>query len=420
MTSFEKDVISHKKIIHVYSFIGGKKNIMKKVLHPAFYIFKSVFLIFIFSHFHISTFAQDSSHIRVSLLTCTPGEELYSTFGHTGIRVTDSSSVTDNVFNYGTFNFGDPGFYSKFIRGKLLYYLSVVNFQDFKNEYEEENRGITEQVLNLDASEKINLMEALNENAKDENKFYKYDFFLDNCTTRTRDVLVKYHRAHAGFKPVMPQGTRYRQAIHQYLEKNEKYWSKLGIDILLGVPSDAVMTIGQSQFLPDNLMKSFDSSNQDHQLVLSSTNLYPVNQDKDKGSFLTPMVVFSFLLLVIVLLSFSSDKRAKIFLQGFDGIFFFVTGAFGILLIFMWIGSDHSMTKGNYNLLWAWPVNVIAAFFVNNKRKWAQRYFGFTMAALILVLLSWFFLPQQMNNALIPIVLLLIFRSAGKYLFPVS
>ena len=410
---------------------------MKKTLYPLtafvfsllkfsnFQIFKFVFsfqkillrlfFISILAHQQISTFAQDSSHIRISLLTCTPGEELYSTFGHTAIRVTDSNSVTDNVFNYGTFNFDGPGFYTKFIRGKLLYYLSVENFQDFKYAYQAGNRGITEQVLNLDAVEKIALMEALHENAKDQNKFYKYDFTFDNCTTRPRDMLVKYKKDHPGFKTILPQGTRFRQAIHQYLDKNEKHWSKLGIDVLLGAPTDAVMTTTQSQFLPDNLMKSLDSSNQNHQLVISSTNLYPINQEKNKGYFLTPMIVFSLLLIVIVSLSFSTNTRTKIFLQGFDGIFFFVTGLLGIVLIFMWTGTDHSMTKNNYNLLWAWPTNTIMAFFVNSKTKWARKYFGLSTAALIIVLLSWFFLPQQMNNALIPIVLLLAFRSADKY-----
>lgn len=411
---------------------------MKKTFHPLTY---PAFAIFKFSHFHIftfnkivlrllfisilahqqiSTFAQDSSHIKISLLTCTPGEELYSTFGHTAIRVTDSISLTDYVFNYGTFNFEDPGFYTKFIRGKLLYYLSVENFQDFKYAYQAENRGITEQVLNMNAAEKIAMMEALYENAKEKNKFYQYDFFFDNCTTRPRNILVKFKKNHTAFKPVMPEGTRFRQAIHQYLDKNGKYWSKLGIDLLLGAPTDAVMTTLQSQFLPDNLMKSLDSSNQNHQWVLSSTNLYPVSQVKAAGAFLTPMFVFSLLLVIIVILSFSPSRQAQIFLRGFDGIFFFLTGALGILLIFMWVGTDHSMTKNNYNLLWAWPFNMIAAFFVNSKKEWVRKYFGFSTAALIIVLLSWFFLPQQMNSALNPVVMLLTFRSSRKYLTPQS
>ena len=150
-----------------------------------------LFLFFFFAYLPAGIFAQDSSHLRISLLTCTPGEELYSTFGHSAFRVIDSSSVTDYVFNYGTFNFDDEGFYLKFIRGKLNYYLSAENFQDFKYDYQLSNRGITEQVLNLTASEKIALQQALLKNIREENKFYKYDFFFDNCTTRPRDLIVQ-------------------------------------------------------------------------------------------------------------------------------------------------------------------------------------------------------------------------------------
>lgn len=403
----------------------AKINFMKIRLHPpketAFPIFpftkvlRQLFFIFIFSYSHISSSAQDSSHIRISLLTCTPGEELYSTFGHTAIRVTDSSSVTDYVFNYGTFNFEEPGFYTKFIRGKLWYYLSVENFEDFKYAYQADNRGITEQLLNMTAFEKIALMKALYENVKEQNKFYKYDFFFDNCTTRPRDMLVKYIKKPPVFRPVMPEGTRFRQAIHQYLDKNEKYWSKLGIDLLLGAPTDAIMTTENAQFLPDNLMKSLDSCNQTPLLVASTTNLYSITTQKSNGSFITPVVVFASLLVLIVLLSFSNNQWTKMFLQGFDGIFFFLTGALGIVLIFMWTGTDHSMTKNNYNLFWAWPTNILAAFFVNSHKKWVTAYFGLNLAGLIIVLASWFFLPQQLNNSLILIVLLMTYRSGLKY-----
>ncbi len=132
-----------------------KKNIRK--------IFCTAFFIVHFSLFIVhSAFAQDSSHLRISLLTCTPGEELYSTFGHSAFRIVDSSSVTDVVYNYGTFNFDDEGFYIKFTRGKLLYYVSAENFADFRYAYETTNRGITEQVLNLTAAEKTAVQQFLN------------------------------------------------------------------------------------------------------------------------------------------------------------------------------------------------------------------------------------------------------------------
>ncbi|HQW83649.1 MAG TPA: DUF4105 domain-containing protein [Ferruginibacter sp.] len=361
-----------------------------------------------------AAFAQDSSRLRISLLTCTPGDELYSTFGHSAFRVIDSNSVTDIVYNYGTFNFDDDGFYLKFVRGKLLYYVSTEYFSDFKDLYQSTNRGITEQALNLSGQEKINIRNFLNENLKEENKFYKYDFFFDNCTTRLRDILKKQHDSTFTQTLVMPAGSRFRQAIHQYLNMNQKYWSKLGIDILLGAPCDAVMTNEQMDFLPDNLMKSLDSSK--HHDILSSQKLYnlPITEN-NKISF-TPFIVFTLLLIFIILISLTKNKFAQAFLQGFDGLLFFITGVLGCILIFMWTGTDHQMCKNNFNLIWAWPTHIIIAFFVSSKKEWVKKYFKFTTVALMAVLISWFFLPQQMNNGLLPVVLLLIYRSAKKSL----
>lgn len=372
-----------------------------------------LFFICIFAQSHY-LFAQDSSRLRISLLTCTPGDELYSTFGHSAFRVIDSNSVTDIVYNYGTFNFDDDGFYLKFVRGKLLYYVSTEYFSDFKDLYQSTNRGITEQVLNLSGEEKINIRHFLNENLKDQNKFYKYDFFFDNCTTRLRDILKKQHDSVFAQTLVMPAGSRFRQAIHQYLNMNYKDWSKLGIDILLGAPCDAVMTTEQMQFLPDNLMKSLDSSK--HPDVLSSQKLYNISADENNKSIFTPFVVFSLLLIFIIIISLTKNKFAQAFLQGFDGLFFFITGVLGIILIFMWAGTDHQMCKNNFNLIWAWPTHTIMAFFVNSKIEWVKKYFKFTAVALMAVLLSWFFLPQQMNNGLLPVVLLLIYLSVKKSL----
>lgn len=363
----------------------------------------------------IKSAAQDSSHIRISLLTCTPGDELYATFGHSALRVIDSSSVSDIVFNYGTFNFDDPGFYLKFIRGKLLYYVSTEGFEDFKAAYQTTDRGISEQVLNLNATEKLAIEHFIYQNVKEENKFYQYDFFLDNCTTRLRDIIVQHKINYPPLNAVTPNHFRFRQAIHQYLDKNGKDWSKLGIDLLLGAPTDAVMSIPQTQFLPDILMKTLDSSNTNHLLVVSNQQLYPFAPDNNKHSLFTPMVVFSLLLIGIVLLSLSTHKKAIAFINGFDGLLFFVTGAFGILFILMWSCTDHSMVKNNFNLVWAWPIHVVIAFFVTSKKHWVKNYFGVTIVGLLLALASWFFLPQQMNNALLPLVLLLIFRSTRRY-----
>jgi Domain of unknown function (DUF4105) len=364
------------------------------------------------SCFHLPSSAQDSSHIRISLLTCTPGDELYSTFGHSAIRIVDSSNTSDIVYNYGTFNFEDEGFYIKFARGKLLYYVSAEYFSNFAYDYQTAGRGITEQVLHLTAAEKMSVLNFLNNNIKEENRYYKYDFFFDNCTTRLRDIIKKNHDSAFTIKPVMPLGTTFRNAIYQYLDKNEKEWSKLSIDLLLGRPCDAVMTAEQMQFLPDNLMISLDSAS--NPMILSHQDLYPVNTLSSTNTLFTPLHTFILLLVLIAALGFAKNKFAKTVLEGFDGLLFFVTGALGIILILMWTATDHSMTKQNFNLLWALPTHAVAAFFVNSKKAWVKKYFAFTAFAMVAVLLAWFFLPQHLNTSLIPIVLLLIYRSAAK------
>jgi uncharacterized membrane-anchored protein len=122
------------------------------------------------------------------------------------------------------------------------------------------------------------------------------------------------------------------------------------------------------------------------------------------------------LLITVIALGFSKNKIVQASLKGFDGLLFFLTGTLGIILILMHTATDHSMTKDNFNLLWAWPTHAIAAFFIYSKKTWVKKYFAFTAIVLVLVLLAWFFLPQQLNTALIPLVLLIIYRSAKKAL----
>ena len=371
-------------------------------------------LVFITLFFSSQSFSQaDSCHLRVSLLTCTPGEELYSTFGHSAVRVTDSVSHDDIVYNYGTFNFDEPGFYTKFIRGKLLYYLSTEDFDSFKNDYLQENRGITEQVLNLTCSEKYNMLQMLQANLMAENRFYKYDFLFDNCTTRLRDLVEKVADTSIHFGNVLHSKKTFRDLIYEYLDYNDKQWSKLGIDILLGSPTDAVMKPEQVMFLPDYLMKTFDSTTIDSRpLVSEKRQLFELNLSPATINYFThPLFIFTGIFLLIVLLSFLKNIFIKRLLIAFDGFMFFITGLLGILLIFMWFGTDHLMCKDNFNLLWAWPTNALAAFYIHSKKRPATKYFMIYAVFNLVLFACWFFLPQHLNPALMPLIAILIFRS---------
>jgi len=369
-------------------------------------------MLFIFNF--TKTFAQqDSCNLQISLLTVMPGEELYSTFGHSALRVTDTVTHQDIVYNYGTFNFDDPDFYTKFVRGKLLYFLSTDDFASFVLENQQDNRGITEQILNLSCEQKRNIIGLLEANLMAQNRFYKYDFLFDNCTTRLRDLVEKASDSTVHFGKAVSTEVSFRNLIHEYLNRNDKQWSKLGIDILLGAKTDTIATPYQIMFLPDYLMKTFDSSTINSQpLITEKHSLFKINYSQNEKNNLThPFFLFICLFVLIAFLSFSKNVFIQKFLASFDALLFFIVGLLGILILFMWFGTDHIMCRNNYNLLWAWPINIVAAFYIHSRRKWPQIYFLIYAIFNIVLIALWSFIPQHLNFALIPVLAILIFRS---------
>lgn len=353
--------------------------------------------------------AQDSCRVQISLLTCTPGSELYSIFGHNALRVVDSSLDTDIVYNYGTFDFDDPGFYTKFVRGRLRYFVSREAFPDFVYAYQLENRGITEQVMVLGCGEKQEIQRFLENNLREENKYYAYDFLYDNCTTRLRDILEKHADSTGTVKTA--RGMTFRNGIHHYLDQGKMHWSKFGIDLLLGSRIDKKMSNREAMFLPEFLEEAMDGARVNGSAYVGVKRVILERNESAAGSsgIWTPLRVFGLLAGLIALLSFRNNTKG--FLKVFDKLLFFITGILGCLFVFMWFGTDHKQTAGNYNVFWAWPLNLATAFLLYSGRAWVRTYLKAYMVALGLILLLWAFLPQQLNPALIPLILLLLLRS---------
>lgn len=372
-----------------------------------------VWLIFVILNAAKTYARQDSGHLQVSLLTVTPGEELYSTFGHSAVRIHDTVTNQDIVYNYGTFNFDDPDFYAKFVRGKLLYYLSSDDYNSFIEETREEQRGITEQILNLNYEQKRNVIMLLEANMMAQNRFYKYDFLFDNCTTRLRDLIEKATDSTVHFGKVLQTKATFRDLIHEYLNYNDKQWSKLGIDILLGNKTDGETTPYQVMFLPDYLMKTFDSSSVAGKPLVSDKQIIvrQVYGQQTKNNLTHPFFIFLCLFVIIAFLSFSKNKSVQKILSSFDGFLFFITGLLGILILFMWFGTDHIMCRDNYNLLWAWPINIVAAFYIHSNKNWSKKYFIVYSLFMMLLIIFWKLVPQHLNLSLVPIIAILIFRS---------
>lgn len=352
---------------------------------------------------HSSATPQLSPNAKVSLLTCGAGEELYSTFGHSAIRVCDTVLQIDNVYNYGTFDFSDPNFYSNFVRGKLNYMLSVGKFNNFMLEYMMDERWVFEQSLNLDSLQRQAMFDFLENNRLPENRYYLYDFLFDNCSTRIRDVFEKTFPNQVVYPNTYLEGKpTFRDLLYRYLEKMP--WSKFGIDLLLTHSIDREATPYEYMFLPDFLMSECQGATLNGEPLVSSTR-YLFESDEaaavDNGSFVTPVIVFWALFVAVLLLSL-----VNVPLKIFDTLFFFVLGLLGMLFLFMWFGTDHRLTNANLNLLWALPSHAVLAFWLLRKQRpmWLRKYFLVCCILSVLLFVFWKALPQRLNTAVLPIL----------------
>lgn len=357
----------------------------------------------------------DTCKLRISLLTCSPGSELYSTFGHSALRVVDSSTGTDIVYNYGVFDFHDPDFYVKFVRGKLLYYLDQGDFSDFLYAYSMDDRSVSEQLLRFDCQEKMEIQRFLFDNIRPENRSYKYDFLFDNCTTRLRDLIWKQLRNDAATAAVTDDpGRTFRNHLHHYLDMNRMDWAKLGIDILLGSRLDRAMDNREAMFLPDYLEKGIDSTLRGGS-TLSAEKQLLYNRSAPSpgpGSPLSlPLIAFSVFCAALILMPYSPSRIAANLTALGDFLLFFLTGLLGVLLFFMWTATDHALCRDNLNLLWALPTHLPAAFFIRSSKMPARRYFTGIALLSVTLLATWPFLPQELNPALIPLIIATGWRS---------
>jgi hypothetical protein len=379
---------------------------------------KHAFTVLLLMLFCTPTFSQnDSCNLKISLLTCGPGEDLYSIFGHSAIRVQDQTSNTDVVFNYGTFDFEDPDFYIKFTRGKLLYFVAAEKFSDFVYGYQLENRSIIAQDLKLTCNEKERLFNALRINAREENKYYKYEFLFDNCSTRLRDIIAKNNDDSVTFKKILPSTPpTFRDMIHVYLDRGKQYWSEFGIDLVLASRIDRPVKNEEAMFLPDYLMKGIDSAVAVNESIVAkkSTILRSVPEMEESSTWFKPLTVTIILLVAGIFVTFG--KKRWLIRAGniFDATYFFILGCMGCFMLFMWFGTEHELCRDNYNLLWALPTHLIFAFLVKKDKSFVRKYFAVTAVISLLIVICWTFLPQGMNIAFLPLILVSGLRSAYR------
>ena len=193
--------------------------------------------------------------VEISLLTCSPGNEVWSLYGHTAIRLRDPARQQDLAVNYGMFSFGQKYFALRFVFGITDYEMGIQPFPMFLMEYARNGRGVVQQTLRLSPGEKAAILQAVYENYLPANRTYRYNYFYDNCTTRARDMLVGHLDGRVAYAVDPAVTTSYRDMIHQWNAGHR--WARFGNDLLLGVRADAPTDHAQQQFLPDSLRHDF-------------------------------------------------------------------------------------------------------------------------------------------------------------------
>lgn len=360
---------------------------------------------------------QLSEQSVVSLITVNPGNQIHAFWGHTALRIKDPENNMDLMYNYGAFQF-DKFFVPKFVYGELDYILCVSHMrQEIRRYRERERRALFEQELQLTREERQVVFDFVENNALPENRTYRYDFLFDNCSTRIRDILedilgerLTYHTD--------PPGRTYRNILQPYVQSFP--FLSLGIDLGLGLPVDREPTAHELMGLPIYMMEAYDDARVDVNgeslpLVASKDTLLWIDESEAVGEGTSPFVLYSIvwgLLLVglwVTNIKASYGTRLRVV---FDRVLFGIAGIAGLLAVFLWFISLHNVTDVNFNILWAWPTHFIVIWMLSGKKNRVKGYMRVCAIILVVVILGWYFWPQALNVALLPVVLTILVRSA--------
>lgn len=345
----------------------------------------------------------------VSLLTVKPGDQLYSYFGHTAIRVVDPARRLDVVFNYGTFDWGEgvsglARFLVEFVHGSLDYTLSDAPMAPMRAFWRDELRSVDEQVLDLDPEQVQRVFAFLFDNLRPENRGYRYDFFLDNCTNRS-DAALREALGDDLIAPLPdPGGVTFRRGIDPYLVGLP--WLHFGMDVLMGGPADAVPEEFQPLFLPDRLQAALETWRVRRSDAPDGAPLAPRTErlyDSGRPDLAPASLDWALLVGWIVFAAGILLGRRPRYL----GALYLLAGVVGVAIFGVWHFTLHHVTPNNLNILWAWPTHLIVAapLLFGRRPGWLSGYLLVAGCAGVVVAVAWAFLPQDLPPAALPLTL---------------
>lgn len=365
-----------------------------------------------------------SEQSEITMVTILPGDPVYTMFGHSALRVHDPVQDVDRLYNYGTFDFDDPFFIPKFAYGHLRYFLSVASYPGAVQVYKQQGRPVIEQHLNLTAEQRNALYHFLQTNAQPENRYYQYDFFFDNCSTRIRDAMELALGDAVTFADQPDPDRSFRHLLDPYAA--DRPLLDLGFDLGLGTPADRSPSPREAMFLPEQLLDAFNHAtiNRDGTsqplVTQTDTTFWISGYTSTPSSFDWPTTLaWLFLGLTLGWTAWQATTGRPPGEAG-DALFLAVVGLIGVAVFFLWFISEHMVTQNNWNLLWAWPTHLFAAAAIlrRPKSQMLHVYLGATALSTAVIALGWTWLPQDLHAAVFPFVLALGVRSGWRALLP--
>jgi len=377
---------------------------MRKILSIIFFFIASGF---------IPVFSQLHDSIEVFLITCFPGREIETIYGHSAIRIVNHSINYDSVYNWGVFYFKTPNFAWKFAKGRLKYQVDSDTYDRFLQVYFFEQRSVISQKINLNSTEKSIIINLINKNLLPDNRFYLYDFFYDNCATRIRDLIEKT----VGINLVYPVDTNIENPTFREMINKAQLpmpWLTFATDLLIGKPGDKKAEFRDQMFLPEDLMKNLslamiNGKNKGIPLLQEPVSILSFENRVTKNTqLLTPIYLFAILLIIIIVISIRlHNYKVSLWL---DRSLFFIFSILAIFMIFFNFITDHAATKMNLNIIWLNPFLVVALIFLFTQNK-GTIWFKIITLTSFGFLISLIIIPQSINFAFVPLILILLIRS---------
>ncbi len=374
-------------------------------------LFVGVASCFATSNIRYKAWTQDISNTEISVLTCSPGDEIYSIFGHTAIRVCNKNTGLDAVVNYGLFDFNQDSFVYRFVKGETDYMCGVDGYNSFLYSYAWRGSGVKATVLDLTDTEKERIIRVLTNDLKPENREYRYNFAFNNCATKIRDIVKFAYNDRC--ESLLPAEFTFREIIGRYAENYP--WFMFSFDICLGGKDyNTLMTPEEVQFLPEHLDIALNNSliNRDGEDFKPNTRqeilLTPIETTVESTLF-TPFVL-ACIILVLSIINLIFGKKCRIASNIFSGTIFFTYTLIGLLVVFLMFFSEHPFTSWNMNILIFNPLIIIPFVGLMIKDKGIT----FKIINVALILLAVLFILYSLifwsftNHAFIPLGITLI------------